>query len=299
MVHQYCINDLGVGLYKVYVTDSFGVCIDSSLNEIENIGEPTLTANGNTINPGCGLSNGSIGFLITGGLSPYRYDLFDENGVAININAQVPLTGNLTIGGLYASCYTLTVRDANGCTDIRQVCLKDGPVSYTVTPTLTAPTCGNSNGQISLAVSAAGATFTWSGPNGVFVDDATASNLVAGNYTVTVSVNGCDTTLSISLNNSNGPVVSASSMNATCNNSNNGSLTITATAGSVPLVGYIVDGVQTGNITSGSPVVVSNLAPGTYTIQVVDENSCIGYASVTITSPLDLRVDVAPFRSDC
>jgi gliding motility-associated-like protein len=296
---QYCINDLGVGLYKVYVTDSFGVCIDSSLNEIENIGEPTLTANGNTINPGCGLSNGSIGFLITGGLSPYRYDLFDENGVAININAQVPLTGNLTIGGLYASCYTLTVRDANGCTDIRQVCLKDGPVSYTVTPTLTAPTCGNSNGQISLAVSAAGATFTWSGPNGVFVDDATASNLVAGNYTVTVSVNGCDTTLSISLNNSNGPVVSASSMNATCNNSNNGSLTITATAGSVPLVGYIVDGVQTGNITSGSPVVVSNLAPGTYTIQVVDENSCIGYASVTITSPLDLRVDVAPFRSDC
>jgi gliding motility-associated-like protein len=296
---QYCINNLGVGLYKVYVTDSFGVCIDSSLNEIENIGEPTLTANGNTINPGCGLSNGSIGFLITGGLSPYRYDLFDENGVAININAQVPLTGNLTIGGLYASCYTLTVRDANGCTDIRQVCLENGPISYTVTPTLTTPTCGNANGQIDLAVSAAGATFTWTGPNGVFNDDATASNLVAGNYTVTVSVNGCDTTLSISLNNTNGPVVSTSSMNATCNNSNNGNLTITATAGSVPLVGYIVDGVQTGNITSGSPVVVSNLAPGTYTIQVVDENSCIGYGSVTITSPLDLRVDISPLRSDC
>ena len=80
----YCITNLPVGQYNVHVTDATNVCADSSQNEIENIGSPNLSSNNITTNPNCGQSNGLVGFIVSGGVAPYTYDLYDENGVAIN-----------------------------------------------------------------------------------------------------------------------------------------------------------------------------------------------------------------------
>lgn len=178
----------------------------------------------------------------------------------------------------------------------RKVCLVDGPISYTVSTAITQPTCGNADGEIELTVSEPSATFAWSGPNGSFTAGTTASNLAAGIYTVKVSVNGCDTTLTISLNNIDGPSVIATTTPVGCNGTESGSITITGTNGSNPIIGYVIEGVSAGSLTAGTPLTTSALAAGTYNIKVVDATGCVGYTTATITEPSDLLVDIAPIE---
>ena len=83
-----------------------------------------------------------IGFLASGGTTPYTYSAYDATGLAIVINAPVPITGNLTIGSLVPGCYSIILKDANGCTDIKEQCIKSNAVTYTVSNTPTQPTCG-------------------------------------------------------------------------------------------------------------------------------------------------------------
>src|SRR5262249_25262585 len=94
--------------------------------------------------------------------------------------------------------YALTVTDANGC-----VSSNAPTVTVTVNAIPTSPTASNNGpvcagGTLQLsAAGAAGASYSWTGPNG-FTSPAQHPSLpgvttaAAGTYTVTVSVNGCE-----------------------------------------------------------------------------------------------------------
>lgn len=114
------------------------------------------------------------------GIAPYNYLWLGTNN---NTNTQIGLCA-------ISSPYFLQIQDANSCIFTSQINIA-AATQLSVTPTLTSPLCGASNGAISLSVSGGISpyTFVWNPP--VSLADS-AINLAAGNYFVTVNeFGGC------------------------------------------------------------------------------------------------------------
>lgn len=146
-----------------------------------------------------------------------------------------------------------------------------------VTSTVTDPACsGVDNGTIALNVTGGtpGYTFNW---NGAGSTGSTASNLGAGNYTVTVTdATGCDTTISYSLNYTTSVSVSVTGQDVSCNGDNDGSATATA-SGSTGWAYQWQGGPSTATY--------NNLTAGTYTVTATDGQGCAATGNVTINEP--------------
>ncbi|MDW8273314.1 MAG: hypothetical protein RMJ53_03680, partial [Chitinophagales bacterium] len=150
--------------------------------QLRNTDGPTLTFS-NVVQPGCNQNNGSLNATISGGLAPYQITV--DNGQGNNQTVNVPAAGTYPISGLPAGSYTITVRDANNCTNVQSLTLSSPAPPTIVSINTTPETCaGDSNGTA--IVSAIGGTgnltYQWSNN----ASTASISNLAPGTYTVTV-----------------------------------------------------------------------------------------------------------------
>jgi hypothetical protein len=140
-------------------------------------------------------------------------------------------------------------------------------------------TCnGGNTGMLIASVSGGTApyTYTWS-PSGGTGD--TASNLVAGSYTVYVKdFVGCSDSAVFNINTD---YVTAILTNDTvCGGSCNGTLTPTILVGTFPF---------SCNWSNGSfSVTATNLCAGTYTVTLADANGCIATAAGTVVTPSNI-----------
>ncbi|MFH0894473.1 MAG: choice-of-anchor L domain-containing protein [Bacteroidota bacterium] len=195
-----------------------------------------------------------------------------------------------TITGLSANTYSVTVTDANGCTINGSVnVINQSGITLTF-PNVVMETCTNSNGSItSNAVGGAlPYTYTWS--NG---SNATSIvNLVAGNYTLTLSdAGGCTVVLSQNITNSPGPVVSIASVtNAYCSTAS-GSVMLTVSGGTAPLMYAWSSGQSTQNLT--------NVNGGNYSVVITDANGCTASADTSLLSFDAPVVSVSSVTSTC
>lgn len=149
------------------------------------------------------------------------------------------------------------------------------------TPAVTDVTCngaGNGTATVTPSGGTMPYTYSWSPSGGTA---ATATNLVPGTYTVTVTdASGCgSSTASVTITEPPVLTVSIGSQtNVSCNGANDG------TASSIPVGG-------TGSYTyfwspsGGSSATASGLAVGSYTCTVTDANGCSATTSVSITEP--------------
>lgn len=138
--------------------------------------------------------------------------------------------------------------------------------------TATATTCGNANGSIATAPSGGAAPYTTT------IQGGSASNLAAGSYGVTVTDNnGCSATTSVSVASSQNISASASATNSSCSGST-GSVTVSVQSnGNAGAITYTWSGpTAVGNTANGT-----NLAPGSYTIQVA-QGGCTTTTSATV-----------------
>src|SRR5690606_10485057 len=103
-------------------------------------------------------------------------------------------------------------------------------------------------------------------------------NLAAGSYTVyLLDANGCADTIMVQVPEEDGPVINHILVtDATCCQ-NNGSLFIQASGGNPPLMYSIGGSFQLSNV-------FPNLAPGSYTVTVLDQNGCTVQQVVQITN---------------
>jgi len=163
-------------------------------------------------------------------------------------------------------------------------------------PTVTIPTVTE---VACYGVADGSATATASGTSGYHYDwsngqtTATASNLVAGTYTVTVSdVNSCTSTASKTITQpATALSVSAGNVtNATCGQSN-GSITATASGGTSTYKYAWSNGATTATI--------SNLPGATYTLTVTDAHSCTSTVSATVTSSGSLHLTTTSSAVTC
>ncbi len=256
---------LSAGNYTVTVTDNNGCISTASVT----ITQPTpVTANITTIvNDLCnGGNNGSATVTAGGGTPGYTYNW--------NPNGGTGATGT----GLTAGTYTVTVTDANGCTATAPVIITEPtPVTATISATTDVSCNGLSDGSATVTAGGGtpGYTYNWTPSGGT---NATASNLSANTYTVTVTdANGCTVTTSVTITQP--PVLTATTSftQATCNLAN-GTATVNSVGGTNPYTYLWSPGGNTNSTATG-------LLAGNYTVVVTDNHGCTTTATVTVTQP--------------
>ncbi len=263
------ITNLIAGNYAVTVTDGNGCIANINAIAITQPAAPLTTAIGVTQNVNCfGQNTGSISVTVNGGTAPYAYNWSNGNN-----------TQNIT--NLAAGNYSVTVTDANGCTEnINAIAISQPGASLgaTVTSTQNVSCTGGGNGSIDVTVSGGTMPYSYSWSNGSTSEDI--SGLATGAYTVNITdANGCTFTLTETVTQPANNLYTAiqASQNVNCYGGNNGNIDLTASGGTSPYTFSWSNGETTEDI--------SNLQSGTYTVTVTDANGCYNNQTVTITQP--------------
>ena len=260
------ITIFDAGTYSVEITSANGC---KSSNSIIIVEFNTVTAQIESIPVTC--KGGTTGKIIATGLDgikPYQYKL--NNGVFQSDN---------TFNNLVSGTYTVSIKDAGGCTASVNVTVNEPSSAINLTLTPTNLKCnGVNDGKIV-------ATATGGTPNYSFAIDGGSpqsgnvfSSLSAGTYTIaTLDSKGCIATATTTLTQPSKITVTVTATTTIDCNNPKGTITVTAAGGTTPY-SYSIDG--TTFKTTGS---FANLDGGNYTITVQDINACFGTATAVIT----------------
>lgn len=272
-------TDLPSGTYQVTVADNTLNC--EIIAEFEIVDSEAFTIDANVMGPSCGLQNGSITVIPTGGSGSFQYSWTGINP------GNVPSAGDLSPG-----TYNIEVTDTqDGCTQIVEITLAPSD-PLVVQETSSHPLCGNTNGTIEISVSNGSGNYNYNWSNGL-PPNSLQTNLGAGNYSVTVTDLGgdmCTAEIQILLEDGGEITVSSEVTPTSCGN-DNGSVTLDVIGGSGSYTIGWSDGIALPNL------VRNNLPPGTYTIIVTDNSSgCTDMVNVVIdeSSPLVIFGDIQP-----
>lgn len=259
------------GFYTLVVTDQNGCTATSGPHTITAPVLPTIEGSPIITPITCTVPGTITGLSASGGSAPYNY-LW--NSMPATVNLSTTITGN----------YTLTVIDANGCS------VTSGPhtvgeaatPAFSGTPIITDVTC-NSLGSITginVSGGAAPYTYEWNGVGSTSID---LLNVGAGAYTLVVEdANGCTLTSGPHTVSAQGslPTISGTPtiVSATC--LTGGSISgLVVTGGQAPY-SYEWNGVVSTNTN------LANAAPGTYILEVEDDNGCVATSQTfTIDAP--------------
>ena len=233
---------------------------------------------------------------------------FDDPELRENVNYVWSPTTNMTnettltpnVCPQATTTYTLTATDIHNC----------GTNSDQVTISIVAccdleiddiqivnPTCGNSNGKITILYSGETTGLEFSIDNGLtFQTSNVFNNLAAGTYQVTITDDaGCPVNQTVIITNADAPVIdNIVTTDATCGNSD-GSITVSASGGNGTLTYSMNNGTsfQNGNV-------FSNLPAGTYVIVVKDQSGCESTQNAQVTTPnAPIIDDVNVTNPDC
>lgn len=263
------ISSKPAGTYSVTVTDA-AFCTVTASGTISDIGGITSLSTTQTPVACFGGSNGTATVTVTGGVPVFSYSWS---------NAQTGSTATgLSVAG---SPYTVTVTDGNGCKLSTSVTMTQ-PTQVTASISASdSVSCFGGNDGWATVIGSGGVTpysYQWGAGTGSQIT-ATASNLYAGNYCVTVKdVNNCSAP-SVCVIINQPPVLNAniaSTVAAHCGNPDGGA-TVAATGGTTPYsylwpTGSVLSTI-TGLTAAGSP----------YIVTVTDAKGCTKTASATIS----------------
>ncbi len=272
-------SGLQAGNYTVIVTDANG-CTTSNT---ANINQPTaINLNTSSTPASCGSSpNGTASVNATGGMPGYTY-YWSPTG-----------STNASAGGLVPGTYTVTVTDGNLCTTTASALVGNigGPTASGSVLTHVACFAGSDG---SAAVSASAGTppysYNWLPFGG---NSNTASNLIAGNYTVQVTDDdGCITVVYLNISEPPALVATSTSTNVQCNGMANGSISLSASGGTAPY--FYSWNPQVSNSSNAT-----GLSPGSYSVFVTDANGCGIQSSTQISEPAILSISTSNTDASC
>lgn len=195
-------------------------------------------------------------------------------------------TASITVSPTAFASYSVTVTDGNNCTAGASVSVTVVPAMVT-TVTKTDIDCNGANsGAVNLSVSSGQSPYTYLWSNADVNEDL--QNLLAGVYSVTVTDNaGCSTTTSSTVAEPAALVIASSFINPTCETiTNDGSISLTTSGGTVPYQFIWSNGAGTANLL--------NLAPGNYDVTVTDANNCTTGALFALNYIYDFAIQVTP-----
>ncbi len=256
-------NGLSAGTYSVTITDGNGCSTTASAT----IDEPSAIEIVETISNATNGTGGAVDISVSGGTPAYTYEWNDPD------DSTTEDIDNLTPG-----LYTVTVTDANGCTNLETYTVVDFAdctieLSYL---SFNASCAEATNGSINLTVTGANMPVTYAWNNGVgSIQDP--NNLAPDTYCVTVTdAVGCVADTCIVVNANAGINVFATANDASCDVASDGSVNLTVSAGIAPFT-YDWDDDTLDGVNNPS-----GLAAATYCVTVTDANGCSNTACAIV-----------------
>jgi PKD repeat protein/subtilisin-like proprotein convertase family protein len=224
-------------------------------------------------------------YLPAGSYTPFQS--FDNLiGVPLNGDWTIWVRDHLPQDNGWIFNWSISFR-SGGSGDIITLTQPD-PIDITLNGTVTKASCNGTDGGIDINVSGDFPPYTYLWSNGATTQDLTG--VAAGSYTVTVTDNKlCTNTATFDVSNATGPVISASVQHEQCVGSNDGA----------------IDASFTGTITSilwsngATTEDVSGLAPGTYSVEVIDNSLCKSVQTFTINPAQALFVSGNVINENC
>ena len=274
------IDSLTADDYVYFIVDSNG-CIYSDTVQVN---EPeSLTLTDSIINVLCkGYPTGSIDIEISGGTSPYTY-LWSNLEVTQDLQ-DIP-DGN----------YSVVVTDLNLCQISYNFIITEPQFPLTSNILGTSILChGDATGEADLSVSGGTYPYSFQWSNSETTEDI--SELLSGNYTVTIiDDNGCDTTNTIEISE-NSEIISSylSPVFTKCYGDSTGEINILSTTGGVPPYTY-----DCSNGFSSNTNTIILASAGQYTVIVSDAYNCEETLQFNVLDPPDLTSNITITNIDC
>ena len=275
-------SNLLAGDYQIRILDAKG-CEEIYAGNPVTINEPSpvsITGESSTAINCNGVDDGTITVVASGGTGTLSYTL--NPGPVSNT------TGNFT--GIGPGTYTVTVTDVNGCSDISGSFDFSYPPLLVITSEASTPiNCfGIDDGTITITASGGTGLITYTiMPGGGSNNDGNFTGIGPGSYTITINdENGCTVTSNV-FNFSYPPSIVIDSEASTpllCNGIDDATITVSASGGT----GTLTYELNPGGI-SNTTGVFTGLGPGTYTVEVTDDNAC----GPVISSPFNLTYPAA------
>ena len=271
---------LTAGNYTVTVSDQNGcTATASATSTITGPSAPLSVAVISQNNNLCfAETNGAVTVSAAGGSGAYNF-----------IWGTIPARTTAAITGLTAGVYSVTVSDQNSCsvTVVESVTITgpSAPLSSNISSQTNISCFGDVNGSASVTALGGSSAYTYLWNTLPAQTTATATGLVTGNYSVTVSdASGCSIT---SVNNVtiSGPLSALSAtfsqINVLCSGNSNGSATVLATGGTLSY------NYNWSTIPAQTTATATGLVAGSYTVTLTDANGCTVSVinSITITEP--------------
>ncbi len=258
------------GNYSVVVRDANGCTgqVNTVITEPSNIG-----ASIQFVDPLCnGANDGTITVTnLSGGTSPYQFSID-------GINFQ---TSN-TFENLGESNYSITIKDALGCTLVKTTQLIDPPLlALSAMIDQNASCNGSDDGSVTLMATGGTPIYNYKIQNTSFSSNTIYGGLTAGTYTFTVmDLNGCTATVQATITEPNAIILAASvTDHVTCNGGNDGVIESSATGGNGPHT-FSIDGTNFQNAST-----FTGLVAGNYTLTAKDASNCTTSSNITIIEP--------------
>lgn len=273
------VSNLEPGTYNVIVTDTVGCMVEGSAT----ISEPTqMVLTSDSEDATCWNStDGTATVFASGGTPDYQYNW---NAVGN------PMTQ--TLENVLPGTYTVTVTDANGCTEETSVEI-EAPSEITIVFDVNHVSCvGFADGSLEAIVSGGTSPYNyeWNTPG-----NPTTSNindLEPGTYGVTVTdANGCTASAESSITEPDGLSLGFSVTDVICEPDTDGSVQANVDGGTLP---YSYEW-SNGETTIG----ISNIGIGTYGLTVTDGNGCEISSSATVDFTSTLNSSASAMDAAC
>jgi gliding motility-associated-like protein len=276
------IDNLAPGTYVVLVIDRDGCSQSGSVVISENdaleitVSSPAYQGG---FNVSCAEANdGEATAEVIGGVPPYSFSWNDAS-----------LQTTATATNLPAGTYEVTVTDANNCITIETITLTaPAPITAELVERIDVSCNGEPTGEATISPIGGVAPYTivWNTVPPQF--GPTATGLAAGFYTASITdVNGCQGTNQVEIAQPDSPVSgSVSVTSVSCNGESNGSATATIEGGTPP---YTYSWSSAPDLNEPS---IDELAAGSYSLLVIDDNGCELSIPFTITQPTALTLSV-------
>lgn len=257
------LANVQAGTYTVTISDVRG-CTQTSNATIT---QPTaISAVPSSTPVKCyGDANGTASVTASGGVGSYLY-VWD-----------IGKTG-ASVTGLTARTYAVSISDDNGCVLVQSVTV-DAPLALSASTAKVDVSCfDGKNGSATATAQGGTGTYTYRWSDAAQQSAPTAINLIAGNYTVTITdQNNCSFTTTASVNQPTALRATFVAKNVHCFGESNGSLEAALKGGTAPYRYAWSSGA-----TVASP---SGLAAGTYLLTVTDFNACTAVFRDSIGQP--------------
>ena len=315
------VSNLSTGIYSVTVYDSTG-CKAVDFTEILSAPEKLVLAakreDYSTAENCLGESfDGSIGFEIRGGTTPYIFNWALYNDTSVNgVDTATSLYCDTCtsyqwddlqidsiyiLDGLTASSYLISITDINGCVDTLWLPIdsfrvtarnQNNPLIFENIIYQDSICFNSQSSDITILIDTiASWPLSYSIDNGsTYSSDSIFNNLVIGTYDIIVQdTYGCIIDSSIVINQYDSLAIHVDAIqNISCYGNNDGQIFISISGGSYPY-SYLWTG-PNGFIDTVTSI--TDLSVGTYSVTVTDANLCQLTDSFAISQPTPLQLNV-------